>query len=177
MKKNKKYWKKQAKKWEKIAGIESESANEWSYTAITQADQIDELEQELYTVHMDLQIESMLLDEAKDNYAELDKQYIETIEKTEAQAIAFEATRRELSVLRQYNIGKKNITYNSSQSWIGKYNPDAKPTTGTSTKDWTRWAIKEYNIPTGMDEKSKKAVEDAYTSRENKIIRWWKNNN
>jgi len=161
MKKNKKYWKKQAKKWEKIAGIESESANEWAYTSVTQADQMGELEQELYTVHMDLQIESMLLDEAKDNYVELDKQYIEAIEKAEKLAVALEASKRELSLLRQYNIGNKNVTH----------------TTGTSTTDYAKWAIKQYNIPVGMDDKAKKLVEQYNTPVEENILRWWKRKN
>jgi uncharacterized coiled-coil DUF342 family protein len=161
MKKNKKYWKKQAKGWKKIAGIESESANEWAYTSYTQEEQIEELEQELYTVHMDLQIESMLLDEAKDSYAELDKQYIEAIEKAESLAASLTAVKKELSILRQYNIGNKNVTH----------------TTDTSTTDYAKWAIKQYNIPVGMDDKAKKLIEQYNAPVEENILRWWKRKN
>jgi len=158
MKKNKKYWKREARGWRNIAEMETESANEWSYKAYTYQHVNEELEQELYTVHMDLQIESMLLDEAKDNYVELDKQYIEAIEKAEKLAVALETSKKELSLLRQYNIGKKN-------------------TTSTSTKDYAAWAIKQYNIPVGMDDKAKKLVEQYNTPVEENILRWWKRKN
>jgi len=50
MKKNKKYWKQQAKQWRNIAEMETESANEWSYKAHSYSGQITDLENLLYSV-------------------------------------------------------------------------------------------------------------------------------
>ena len=163
MKKNKKHWKKQAKAWEKIAGIESESANEWAYTAFTQADQINELEEDLHAAFLDLEVESTLVKESYDAYSDLDKQYIEAIEKAEKLTVALEAAKKELSILRQYNIGKKPY-YNTT-------------TTGTAlTNNWANWAIKQYNIPVGIDPAIKRVVEESATLPTTSKRRWWRRN-
>ena len=47
MKKNKKYWKKQAKSWREIAEMETESANEWAGEAFLLRDEVEELKYEL----------------------------------------------------------------------------------------------------------------------------------
>lgn len=43
MKKNKKYWKQQAKSWREIAEMETESANHWAGEAMIVAEELDEL--------------------------------------------------------------------------------------------------------------------------------------
>jgi len=74
MKKNKKYWKQQAKSWREIAEMETESANEWAGEAMILGEQLEDLNAELYSA------------------------------------------KTELSVLRQYNIGKKPFTTGSGMN-------------------------------------------------------------
>jgi hypothetical protein len=74
--------------------------------------------------------------------------------------------KNELSVFRQYNIGKP-------------YGTDSITSTNTNykvlnNKEWAEKFIKDNNIPVGMDEKGKKTVEDLAKPAEKSIIRWLK---
>lgn len=107
MKKNKKYWKKQAKNWRSY-GLEMQDL------FFAEVDRVHQLEHEV----------GMFKGLANERLRQYEKQ-----------SIAFKAVKHDLSILRQYNIGQK-----------------AKATTGTSGNiNWVNWAIKQYNIPVGMN--------------------------
>jgi hypothetical protein len=65
--------------------------------------------------------------------------------------------KREILVLRQYNIGNKN-----------------QGVTSTSTDNWAKWAIKQYNIPVGMDDKAKQILNNTSSSTEKTVNKWWR---
>ena len=134
MKKNKKYWKNVAKNYERDYW-------EAEYTIALLEDQIN------------------VLRENRKDYEYLDKQYMEALDKYEAQSAALESVKRELKILRQHNIGKK---------------PHYTTTTGTSTAKYGNWAIKNYNIPVGIDPAIKRAIKEAPELPGTDKKRWWR---
>ena len=80
-----------------------------------------------------------------------------------------ESLTEELSRLNQ----KLNSSFQKS------YGTDSVTSTNTNykvlnNKEWAEKFIKDHNIPVGMDEKGKKAVEDLAKPVEKSIIRWLK---
>jgi hypothetical protein len=116
IKKNKKYWKREAKAWRGIARIETDSANEWSF--------------KYYHLNKD--------------YEALDEEYMSLIDK-------YDEIKRELNVLRQYNIDN----YKAKQIVIKSSVPPSN-TTSTSTSG--------YSCNTTFD----------FTKPKKKSSRWWK---
>jgi len=124
MKKNKKYWKKQAKNWRSY-GLEMQDL------FFAEVDRVHRLEHEC-GVFKGLANERLL-------------QY-------EKQAAKLKATRHELIVLRQYTIGNKTHTTGTSPVNVNWKTPNLNETTATTTtNNWVKWAIKQYGIPVGAD--------------------------
>lgn len=56
MKKNKKFWKAEAKSWRKVARIETDEANRWAGEAFILRDELEELKIEFIKIKNELQV-------------------------------------------------------------------------------------------------------------------------
>jgi hypothetical protein len=124
MKKNKKYWKKQAKNWRSY-GLEMQDL------FFAEIDRVHQLEHEV-GVFKGLANERLI--------------------QCEKQAVKLKATRHELILLRQYTIGKKTHTTGTSPVKVNWKTSNLNEATATrATNNWAKWAIKQYDIPVGAD--------------------------
>ena len=126
MKKNKKYWKQQAKSWREIAEMETESANEWAGEAMILGEQLEDLNAELYSA------------------------------------------KTELSVLRQYNIGKKPNTTGSgiNVDWKVYYKNQKS---SQAKEDLANWSNYKERDPDWSNNPEKTPIES-------KVISLWSKN-
>jgi hypothetical protein len=108
MKKNKKYWKKQAKYFEN---------QYWDAE---------------YTVAL-LEEQLRVFREDQKDYEYLDKQYMEALDKYEDQKLQLEAAKRDLNLLRQYNIGKKSADFDNYKAKQIVMKSSVPPSNTTST--------------------------------------------